>query len=76
MIIKITPSSDQIRFFAEEGRSAFDTLRQDDAVDVAIRAFDNILEYLELVNRTDHAEIILKSGRTELVVGGKSLLKC
>lgn len=75
MLVKIEASMDQIKFFAETGRSAFETLNKDDAIEVAIRSFNDIIKYLDSINRTHNAEIILEGKRPELRIGFKRFIE-
>lgn len=73
--MRLTPNADQIRFFAETGRSAFETVNKEDAIEIAIRSFNDITEYLDSIDRTDNAEIVLEGSRPEFRIGFKRFFK-
>lgn len=75
MIAKITPSADQVRWYAQSALNGFKTLSAEDAIENATADLQAMLAYLSALDAADDAVLVLgieaiKSGvRLEVDVG-------
>lgn len=75
MLVRLLPSSDQVRWYAQTALNGFDTLDLIDAVENAKNDLQAILAYLDALDRANDAVLVpgiksIESGvRLELAIG-------